>query len=418
MSKFTKICQCCGLPFETNSPQKLFCNRIHYLPCPVCGNPVEKKDRDFSKPPKCCSPKCAHILRQRNMKQRKCQICGEMFKPSSGNALICNKEHHVSCSICGKDMILTREMWQDKIDTCSKECAKEKLRRFYQDKYSTDHPMQNSEVQKHHKQAMFDKYGVEFALQSDELKQHAVETNKEKFGSEWALGNKEFHDKIKATMSEKYGAPTTLQSAILKEKVAQTMLDKYGYDNPMKSEEFLSKARSTNTQRYGTPNAMQNSEIYAKMKGTRIDHNGKYWTVKMSDKAKHTSLKHYGYDNLSKSPEIQAKIKRILTERYGENYGLWLQRNCPPQQYISVINKQFLAKLNEAGITGQFEYNKIPHYRYDIVLDNQKVLIEIDPTYTHSIVANHWCEGLDPLYHKNKSLAAAENGYRCIHVFD
>lgn len=46
-------------------------------------------------------------------------------------------------------------------------------------------------------------------------------------------------------------------------------------------------------------------------------------------------------------------------------------------------------------------------------------MIEIDPTYTHNTIGNHWNSvGLDKDYHKTKSQLAKENGYRCIHVFD
>ena len=41
---YTKVCKQCGKPFETNNPQKIYCNDKHYLPCPVCSKPVEKKD--------------------------------------------------------------------------------------------------------------------------------------------------------------------------------------------------------------------------------------------------------------------------------------------------------------------------------------------------------------------------------------
>lgn len=132
--KFTKRCLCCGKQFQTNSPQKLYCDDVHYIPCPICGKPVLKKDRDFTTPPRACSLECRQKLLQKNMAPVKCVICGEEFKPKSGRALICDKEHHISCSICGKDMILTKDMYHCGINTCSPECAKEKTRRFNQDK--------------------------------------------------------------------------------------------------------------------------------------------------------------------------------------------------------------------------------------------------------------------------------------------
>ena len=45
-------------------------------------------------------------------------------------------------------------------------------------------------------------------------------------------------------------------------------------------------------------------------------------------------------------------------------------------------------------------------------------MLEIDPTYSHSDLPNHWCDGLDPNYHLNKTQFASDSGYRCIHVFD
>ena len=118
--KFKKICKCCGLEFETNSSQKLYCDRDHYLPCPVCGKLVKKTGRDFSRPPKCCSSECSHILKKRSFKPRKCVLCGKEFMPESGVQIICNDLHTRKCVICGKEF----EVDRNHIDkqTCSTEC--------------------------------------------------------------------------------------------------------------------------------------------------------------------------------------------------------------------------------------------------------------------------------------------------------
>ena len=57
-----KICKHCGREFETNNPQKIYCDSVHYRPCPVCGKGVAMIDNDFSRPPRCCSTKCSVIL--------------------------------------------------------------------------------------------------------------------------------------------------------------------------------------------------------------------------------------------------------------------------------------------------------------------------------------------------------------------
>ena len=46
-------------------------------------------------------------------------------------------------------------------------------------------------------------------------------------------------------------------------------------------------------------------------------------------------------------------------------------------------------------------------------------MIEIDPSYTHNIIGNHWTKrGLSSSYHREKSKIAERNGFRCIHIFD
>ena len=187
----------------------------------------------------------------------------------------------------------------------------------------------------------------------------------------------------------------------------------------MKNRIVKQKTTNTNFLRYGGASPTCDSEIMNKLKQTRIANNGQYWTPEMQVKAQQTSLEHYGYDNPSKSPEIKQRIKEVFIEKYGENYSVYFQRNLPEQHIVSNINRTFMSKLNEIGLEGEFEYIGIGNYRYDIIVPQHKLLFEIDPTYTHNIIGNHWSdEGLHPSYHKNKSAAAREAGFRCIHVFD
>ena len=282
--KFQKICKACGEPFETNSSQKIYCNRQHYRPCPICGKPVPMIDNDFSRKPRCCSTKCSHELRKQNLPKRICAICGDEFIPNSGVGIICPKDHFIPCEVCGK-MIPIKNL--DDPTTCSPECAREKSRRKCRAKYGVDHPMQCEEVRQHHREAMVSKYGVEYALQLEEF------SNKQQ------------------------------QTAI-----------------------------KTNLQQHGVP--------YACL--------------------------------LPQCIEAQGKI-------------------------VSNINHEFANKLKNAGIQYTFE-KRIGPYSYDICIEDQKILIEIDPSYTHSTVPTHWGSHVDKMYHKDKSTIAAENGYRCIHIFD
>lgn len=283
--RYTKICKCCGKEFQTNSPQKLYCDREHWLPCPVCGKLVMKKDKDFTVPPRCCSKNCSSKLTLSKIHSKKCAICGEEFKPSSGIATICNKDHYVKCEICGKDFLLTKKKFHDNVTTCSRKCSLEKSRRFYMSKYGVDHPMKNPDVRKRQQKSMVNKYGFAHALQVEVFKEAAEKTNLNNFGTPFAC--------------------------------------------------------------------LSENCIKSNMQGA-----------------------------------------------------------------VSRTNVKFAEILALHNIQTELEF-RLDKYSYDMKLVGQNKLIEIDPTYTHNVLGNHWdLTGLDPYYHYNKTRAAVANNHECLHIFD
>ena len=78
-----------------------------------------------------------------------------------------------------------------------------------------------------------------------------------------------------------------------------------------------------------------------------------------------------------------------------------------------------LAKLlQDKGIAVEMEF-KIEDKQYDLHIVGTNILIEVNPTYTHNAIGNHWKpDGLAPDYHKNKTAIATSNGYRVIHIWD
>ena len=284
-----KKCKHCGEAFETNNPQKIYCDRQHYRPCPVCGKPVAMIDNDFSRKPKCCSSECSHILRKRNTSTKLCAFCGKPFRPKSGVQILCNNKHFQTCEICGKVFEISNAQILDKVTTCSSKCSKEKLRRHNVEKYGVDHPMQNEQVKQHFYNSMEKKYGVKHALQ-------------------------------------------------IPEKVIQQQESAY----------------KTNMSRNGVP--------YACL--------------------------------LPQCMEAQGHI-------------------------VSNLNRTFADRIHAVcGYSYQFE-KRISDFSYDIYIDKLNTLVEIDLTYTHNVVGNHWnTEGLSSDYHLNKTKIAEDAGYRCIHVFD
>ena len=129
-------------------------------------------------------------------------------------------------------------------------------------------------------------------------------------------------------------------------------------------------------------------------------------------------------DNYFNVPEKieAAKVKRSQTnmERYGvdNTYGL----AC---KYVSNSqpNKDFANKLQENNISFRQEVF-VPRdthghgYRYDFLID--KTFLEIDPWPFHNI---NWApidhsKGISKDYHYNKTAAALNAGYRCLHIWD
>lgn len=132
-----------------------------------------------------------------------------------------------------------------------------------------------------------------------------------------------------------------------------------------------------------------------------------------------------GYDIPFKDPKIRSKIKETCMERYGVPYNCMTEQCRFSNTYtISRPNKAFAEYLrNDFNINSEFEFH-IGRYSYDLYIPELKILIEINPTYTHNSTIGpkfrdgHVAGPQSSDYHLNKTELAIQNGYRCIHVFD
>lgn len=368
-------------------------------------------------------------------KLKHCIICGDEFLPEKPSSKICSKQHYATCPICGKQMLwnTTRE-----VQPCSKECKKEATKQYYLRTYGVDHPMKCKQVQEHHKQSMLEKYGVESPLKSNEIREKVIESNRKKFGTDWGLSSNTVRSKIDQTNLERYGSRSPLADECVKAKSINTLLEKYGVDNAMKSSEVQNKAKSTLIDNYGVDNPMKSDEIAQRMSESRHLN-----IEKISENIRKSFIEKYGVDNPMQVPEFIDKIAQTMIERYGVKSAVMVPEfrqkmidTCMKQFgspwyvssnefnetsghiRISKLNEEFGRKLEKAGIEFKYEFS-IDRKSYDIHIDDTNILLEIDPTYTHNIIGNHWNKhGLDSQYHVDKTKLAEENGYRCIHVFD
>ena len=375
------------------------------------------------------------------MKERICCLCGKVFIPTHPRQKVCADQHYRKCEICGADIPIKRP--SDPKRVCSESCEMEMRRRHNIEKYGVEHPMQLDSTKEKHRESMLEKYGVESPLQSEEIKHKAIQSNISRFGSEWALGNANVRESRRATMQERYGADYTLQSESLRKKVADTIQDRYGADCTAHIPGINEKREQTNIQRYGARNPMLCRAIIAKSRNSRIKKNGRFWTSAMQSKQETTFMQRYGVRNPSHMKSVIRKIAESLKSRYGESSPIHLREfknkmrttntikywvpyfvlsdkysSCTSTPAVSNANKRFASRLNDRGIKTEFEIT-IESKRYDILIPDRQIVIEVDPTYTHSQLPNRYTKTpIDKLYHKEKTEIAERNGYRCIHVFD
>lgn len=127
------------------------------------------------------------------------------------------------------------------------------------------------------------------------------------------------------------------------------------------------------------------------------------------------------WNNLTTEEKQQMYDKRIKTclDKYGVPYTC-LTENCrnKNEQKISNININFAQKLNNIIDSNDIELDTIILYDrcYDVYIKSQNILIEINPTFTHSCLDKFY-SGKDKNYHKDKTQLALANGYRCINVW-
>lgn len=136
-----------------------------------------------------------------------------------------------------------------------------------------------------------------------------------------------------------------------------------------------------------------------------------------------TYLKKYGYTHPSKRAEAKAQYRQTCIDRFGVGTP-FLTKECQEKNgnTISKINLNFGLILESYNIDYTMEYTiEGSSYSYDFYLPEFNTLIEINPTYTHTVMGNHynnWQYRPEmEAYHKNKTEYAIAQGYRCINIW-
>ena len=222
-------------------------------------------------------------------------------------------------------------------------------------------------------------------------------------------------DKVREN-SELNGFSYNGQSQESIDKRKKTLLEKYGDENLLKSDYFKNKSRNTKYEKYG-------NEFYNNR-----------------DKSIQTCLKRYGFSCNIASPDPQIngrgtyharlkedgefkksvveKRKQTCLEKFGEDYYINQVKKMIDSigcKSNSKVNNEFSFYLLSHGIPFEKEV-AIGNYIYDFKLGNY--LLEIDPYSTHNSTWGIFGKPKDEFYHRNKTLNAIKNDYKCIHIFD
>ena len=342
---------------------------------------------------------------------RTCELCGKEFESTGRNASrrkYCNDVHYANCQYCGKQFEITpTHLRSSQIPKCCSKACSNKLK-----------------IQKC-KETVRSKYGVDNVSQSSEFKA--------KIRKGLLLKSKQIADSRRKTMKDRYGVEYPMQSYALKSKILETNEQRYGYKNPAKnsdiklkisnsvrSKECQQKVQQTNLERYGVSYASKSLKIQDKMKSTNLERYGvEYPTQSENVKSKMIQTL---YNTRIQNPDIHQRSIETLhatcKERYGVDWPCQLEQCRQASGARSNINAKFKALCEANDILLESEYH-LDSYSYDFKVLEQNILIEINPTYTHNIVGNHWnSKGLSFDYHKLKSNLANSKGFQCIHIFD
>lgn len=353
----------------------------------------------------------------------KCILCGKEFTPKDIRAKICYDDHYKQCVICGKKFKVRRNYYKQ--STCSAPCSrilrKKNAEKTSLERYGVKNAGNTLESQKKIKDTNRRKYGCDYAFQSSEVKQRIKDTNLKKYGVENPNQLEEIKLKTRHTCLERYGDTSVLgKNSSVRSSIIASNIEKYGTVDPGNLPQNLEKRKQTNLKRYGKEWFPQTDEFKKKVKLTSQLHWGTDHPMKsqeVKDRVAETFEKKYGSRNIMGSEIVKQHLNHTIQEKYGVDWACQLPQCFKASgMKISKINEKFGNFLSEFGIEYEFEYTLVKK-SYDFKIKDQNILIEINPTWSHTTESTKF-GGLDKSYHKSKLQLAEDSGFRCINIWD
>lgn len=339
---------------------------------------------------------------------RKCAYCGKEFQPKSNRNIYCKGPHYMNCPVCNKQYLVTNnDKLKNPPTACSYQCRTVLRTQTSLKKYGCTAPGNNPEARQKASKTMMKNLGVPYAMMSEKVQEKSKKTLIERYGVDNIGKNEEIRNKRMETERKNHGGVLAFNTPESYDKRRKTILERYEAEI-WSIPQFRDKCKQTMLQKYGAEHMMQVSELKQKQQESIFNHYGvksAFKSPEIREKCKQTMLKRYGVENAAYSEELMKKAEQTMLERYGKS------------KRQSKINEQFSNILDNYDISHSMEYF-LDRRWFDIKIENENILIEIDPTYTHNCIGNHWGPGLDINYHKMKTQIANNHNFRCIHIWD
>lgn len=204
-----------------------------------------------------------------------------------------------------------------------------------------------------------------------------------------------------------------------KQKYVNTCREKYGVDNVSQLPEIKAKKVATTRKHFWVDYSFQSEELKKKSIETNLR---KRWVKSpMQDeavKAKHraTCLQNLWVENVSQSEEVQKKKEETCLAHFWERHACLTSQCKEASNSNSKLNKQFRQWLRDNGIDCPEKELPLDECSYDAIVWD--ILIELDPSVSHTSTPWILYAPKEKNYHKNKTTVANQNWYHCIHVFD
>lgn len=265
----------------------------------------------------------------------------------------------------------------------------------------------NDDIVSLREQTTLKKYGVKNVAELSRSIEKAKQTKLERYGD----ANYTNSEKRKHTCLDRYG----VESFLLTQESRDAFYNKYGYYYPLQVPECKEKRMNTLIERYGSA-SYHNIE---KMKQTNIERYGvEYNFSSLDDSLNGRATQKKIAEEIGDFNNRKQAIETCL-RKYGEDYyinQIKLAISSVSSRGKSKVNTEFGAYILSKGIVYQEEDFVLGNYLYDFKLG--KYLLEINPAATHNSSWGIWDNPKDKFYHRNKTLNALDNGFKCIHIWD